>query len=63
MQPLPDLDALARTFDVRRLRFKLPVALRCTFQRVSLHFLTVIRSAAGRRGDELIRESRRSHMG
>jgi hypothetical protein len=61
MESFPDLDALTRIFDGRRLRFELAVALSCPLFRGSQYFVTVIGGAAGRRGHEFIRESRGSH--
>jgi hypothetical protein len=61
MESFPDLDALARILDGRRLRFELAIALRCPLLRGSQYFVTVIGGASGRRGHEFIRESRGIH--
>ena len=47
VQPLPDLDALARIFDGRRLGFELAIALGRALLRRTLHFIAMVRGASG----------------
>ena len=62
MQSFPDLDALARIFDRRSLRFEILSALGCTFLRRLLHFVPMLFGAAGRGGYEFVRLTWGSHL-